>query len=386
MKKKFKRFQCILVSCLILSSTAMLGVNAEESSGYIPDDTPRLVDDEYNDDGFFSGYVPDDEKRLTGEDDSKSTSPTENIPLNLTDNQKQQIKSMMDVAQWYTSDDSIGNPVVPPYDETYTTEMGEISDQIMDYGNSLLNNIGNVSQFKIVNSNYARLLTMLERPIINARFAAYSCYLSYKDTNNYNNWYDESDWQQFISYRDKLYTVLTAIDEDYLNIESTFLTYEQKKSITTAFFDLLELYDKMTLDDAVLGDVDGDGQVSILDVTDIQRNLAEMKEFTQCQKLRATINVNASKNGVDYAIDSCTFLQRHLVGMDSYLPAPLNNTEYSVLQSYNFPVKEIRPTHLRYPNPETLSQQKYRNVSIWNPIICITNYSDKRLEEIESLG
>lgn len=384
MKKRFRRFQCILTALFILCSTATIGVSAEESSGYIPDDTSRIVDDEYNDDGFFSGYIPDDEKRLTGEDDSKPTSPAESIPVKLTDEQKQQIKSMMDVAQWYTTNDSIGNPVAPPYDEAYTKEMGEISDQIMEYGNSLLYDMGDLSQFNIVNSNYARLLNLLEHPLINARFAAYSCYLSYKD-NNYNNWYNETDWQQFVSYRDTLYNELTKIKKDYLNIEGTFLTYEQKRSITTAFFNLLELYDKMTLDNALLGDVNGDGKVSISDATEMQRNLAKMTKFTQGQKLRASTQANASQNGPDYDISSVTTLQRHLVGQDRYLPAPLDITEYSAFQSYNFPTKEIRPTHLRYPNPEILNQRKYRNVSIWNPIICITNYSDTRLEEIESL-
>ena len=68
-------------------------------------------------------------------------------------------------------------------------------------------------------------------------------------------------------------------------------------------------------------------------------------------------------------------MQRYLVEMDC--------DEFEALQTYNSPPKEIRPTHAHYPDPEILNQRKYRNVSIWNPIICITDYSDKRLAEIE---
>ena len=36
-----------------------------------------------------------------------------------------------------------------------------------------------------------------------------------------------------------------------------------------------------------------------------------------------------------------------------------------------------------YSNPELLNQREYRNMSIWNPAICITDYADKRLVKIE---
>lgn len=386
MRNIYKKL-CVTIALLtVMIPSVTIGVYAEDNvhnSGYIPDDTPRIIDDSYEG-SSFSGYVPDDEKRLTGEDEeTKPTTPTEKVPVKLTDEQKQQISEMMEVAKWYTTNDSVGNPVAPPYDEAYTTEMGGCSDRIMDNGNSLLCDMGDLGQFNLINSDYARLLTLLENPIINPQFAAYTCYLAFKE-NNYNNWYQDTDWQQFVAYRNALYTTLTNVKNDYLHIDVNTLTYIQKKEITTAFFNLLELYDKMTLDNALLGDVDGDGEVTISDVTVMQRNLAEMVPFTQGQKLRAMTHANAAKNGPDYAIDSVTTLQRHLVGLDKYFPAPLDIMEYDAFQSYNFPSKDIRPTHLRYPNPEILSQRKYRNVSIWNPNICITDYADKRLAEIES--
>lgn len=376
MKKAVSLILAIIITALMIP-TAIIGANAEDknsNSGYIPDDIPRLIDDNY-DGGSFSGYVPDDEKRLTGDDeDTEPTTQTEKVPVKLTDAQKQQITAMMDVAKWYTTNDSVGNPVAPPYDEAYTTEMGMCSDRIMDYGNQLLCNTGDYEQFCSVNSDYAHLLSLLENPIINPQFAAYTCYLSFKENNN-NNWYEENDWQQFVAYRNELYNALTDVNENYLNINANTLTFIQKKEITDAFFDLLEHYDKMTLDNALLGDMNGDGYVTIFDVTEMQRNLAGMVEFTEGQKLRATTRSNAAKNGPNYDITSATTLQKYLVGMGC--------DEFESLQTYNFPPKEIRPTHAHYPDSEILIQRKYRNVSIWNPIICITDYSDKRLAEIE---
>ncbi|MBQ9679281.1 MAG: dockerin type I repeat-containing protein [Ruminococcus sp.] len=389
MKIFYKRLCLFLIVLAALLPTVSIGVYADDGaqnpdSGYIPDDTTRLVDDSY-DGGSFSGYIPDDEKRLTDDfdDEDDAAAPTEKNPIFLTDEQKQQIEAMMEVAKWYASDDSVGNPVAPPYDEAYTKEMGEISDRIMDYGNSLLYDRGDAAEFNTVNSDYARLLTLLDNPLINARFAAYTCYLSFKEHNN-NHWYDEAEWEQFVTYRNALYDVLTGIEEDYLHIEGIYLTYVQKKEVTDAFFRLLELYDTMTLDNAKSGDVDGDGDATILDVTVIQRYLAEMTELTEGQKLRATVRANASDNGPDVDITSVTALQRHLAGLDRYLPK-LDMTEFAAFQTYNFPASEIRPTRDRYPDPVVYSQQKYRNVSRWNPILCITKYSDIRLDEIEAL-
>lgn len=376
MKKAVSLILAIIITSLMIP-TAIIGANAEDNhsdSGYIPDDIPRLIDDNY-DGGSFSGYVPDDEKRLTGDDDdTEPTAQTEKAPVKLNDAQKQQITAMMDVAKWYTANDSVGNPVAPPYDEAYTTEMGMCSDRIMDYGNQLLCDTGDFEQFCSVNSDYAHLLSLLENPIINPQFAAYTCYLSFKENNN-NNWYEENDWKQFVAYRNELYNALTDVNENYLNINANTLTFIQKKEITDAFFDLLEHYDKMTLDNALLGDMNGDGYVTIFDVTEMQRNLAGMVEFTEGQKLRASTRSNAAKNGPNYDITSATTLQKYLVGMGC--------DEFEALQMVNFPPKEIRPTHAHYPDPEILNQRKYRNVSIWNPIICITDYSDKRLSEIE---
>lgn len=334
------------------------------------------ADESYQDTG--SGYIPDDTVRLTDDfgQAAETTTPSEKTPAELSDEQKVQIENMIKEAQLYISGGSVGNPVAPPYDIAYTKELSDTSQLIVDEGNELLYNNGDKSLLSSINSNYAHMVNLLENPIINQQFAAYTCYLSFKD-NNYNNWYDETDWQQFVEYRNTLYNTLTSITENYLNIEDVSLTYIQKKEITTAFFNLLELYDKMTLDNSLLGDVNGDGQVSISDTTEIQRYLAKATEFTEGQKLRASTCVNACNDGAKVEINSVTALQEYIAQYDS--------RNFDAFQIYNFPPQEIRATHSRYPNPMVLNQPKYRNAGIWNPIICITKWSDERLEEIEAL-
>lgn len=234
MNPRKKRLLCLSIVLIVLLSVSPVGAHANEISGYISDDTPRMVDDYYNG-GSFSGYVPDDEQRLTGgEEDTEPTSSTESVPIKLTNEQKQEISEIMDVAKWYTTNDSVGNPIVPPYDEAYTTEMGGCSDRIVDYGNLLLFDMGNLEQFRVVNSDYARLTALLNNPIINPQFAAYTCYLSLKE-NNYHNWYMDDEWQQFVEYRSALKKELTDINDDYLHIDVNVLTYNQKKRITNAF-------------------------------------------------------------------------------------------------------------------------------------------------------
>lgn len=59
-----------------------------------------------------------------------------------------------------------------------------------------------------------------------------------------------------------------------------------------------------------LGDVDGDGKISIDDVTDIQKYIANTMDFTEDQMVLADVD----KDG-KVAIDDVTLIQKHLAGM-----------------------------------------------------------------------
>ncbi len=60
-----------------------------------------------------------------------------------------------------------------------------------------------------------------------------------------------------------------------------------------------------------LGDVNGDGKINIDDVTDIQKYIANMIDFTEEQVTLADVD----KNG-KVSIDDATLIQKHLAGMD----------------------------------------------------------------------
>ncbi len=65
--------------------------------------------------------------------------------------------------------------------------------------------------------------------------------------------------------------------------------------------------------DVLLGDVDGDGKVSIDDVTDIQKHLANMVDFTDEQEAIADVD-----NDGKVTIDDVTLIQKYLAGMISF--------------------------------------------------------------------
>lgn len=66
----------------------------------------------------------------------------------------------------------------------------------------------------------------------------------------------------------------------------------------------------------VLGDVNNDGAVNINDVTDIQRNLAELEEFDEYQQLAADANQDGALD-----ISDATAIQMYLA--DYKLPYPI---------------------------------------------------------------
>ena len=66
----------------------------------------------------------------------------------------------------------------------------------------------------------------------------------------------------------------------------------------------------------MLGDVNNDGAVNINDVTDIQRNLAELEEFDEYQQLAADANQDGALD-----ISDATAIQMYLA--DYKLPYPI---------------------------------------------------------------
>lgn len=66
----------------------------------------------------------------------------------------------------------------------------------------------------------------------------------------------------------------------------------------------------MTCQNIVLGDVNGDGVVNVLDVTLVQKYIVGVVDFNCAQKLRARVNWNA----FPITVKESTTIQKYIVG------------------------------------------------------------------------
>lgn len=125
------------------------------------------------------------------------------------------------------------------------------------------------------------------------------------EEQNYNNWYSESDWSEFVRRRN----VLGALVED-ADIYDLSLDPET----TDAFYDMLYQYNLMTHRYQKTGDVNKDGVTDIKDVTLIQQYMAGSVEFTGGQKMLICYDALEYEN---ININSATELQKSIVGLSS---------------------------------------------------------------------
>lgn len=116
--------------------------------------------------------------------------------------------------------------------------------------------------------------------------------------NNNDNYYDADTWQ------------------DYLNcISNAQAVYDDEtitdKRVTKAFWDLLFAYNSLCLSNSIIGDVDGDGKVTILDVTLIQRYIAKGVSFNSSQKFVSAITFEYPAT----TINDATLVQKYSAKM-----------------------------------------------------------------------
>lgn len=116
---------------------------------------------------------------------------------------------------------------------------------------------------------------------------------------------DEDTWTAYYSGYDSDMFVVTYF-------KSTKEAQIEYKGFTAEFTPCVAIFEPVdpTL---ILGDVDGDGKVSIDDVTDIQKHLANMVDFTDEQEAIADVD-----NDGKVTIDDVTLIQKYLAGMISF--------------------------------------------------------------------
>ena len=132
---------------------------------------------------------------------------------------------------------------------------------------------------------------------------------------NYNNWYTDEQWNDFQS---KLADLKIALEDD-----SMF-----SKKITNKFHALLKTYNEMTNAYTVKGDLNKDGTVNVLDVTLLQKYLANSANFTGAQKMLA----GATKYE-NPSITDVTTIQKYSVGQLDEMP---NNNVFISDSTHSF--------------------------------------------------
>lgn len=122
---------------------------------------------------------------------------------------------------------------------------------------------------------------------------------------NYNNWYSESDWNE---YQNKLADLKAALD----NITSDL---ELSKELTDAFHAVLKVYNKMTNEHTLKGDINGDDNVNVEDVTLLQKYIVDSENLTGAQKM-----LSGAEYYEQLSIKDVTAIQKYIVQLITKLP------------------------------------------------------------------
>lgn len=126
---------------------------------------------------------------------------------------------------------------------------------------------------------------------------------------NSDGFYDETLWTEFQSALTEAKRVYTE------NTENGTVTGNTKQ-----YWDLYGAYNKLCAVITIAGDTDGDGSVTILDVTNIQRALANIiPKLTPAQRCASCVSANTAYFGQELSpsIADATSIQRQLAGIDT---------------------------------------------------------------------
>lgn len=117
---------------------------------------------------------------------------------------------------------------------------------------------------------------------------------------NYNNWYSEEDWSNFVEKRVALGEALETDDPTIA---------------TDAFYDLLYACNVMTNRYTLKGDINRDGEVNVADTTLLQKYLVGKVELTGAQKMLSGAYFYESPD-----VSAATTIQKYCAGLISEMP------------------------------------------------------------------
>lgn len=161
---------------------------------------------------------------------------------------------------------------------------------------------------------YIKLLNAAYNIPIEVNYA-YDTYQNSLKEENFDNWYKEDQWNEFVQKREKLGKTL----EKYTVNEKGYVRSDVPDiEMSNAFYELLNAYNIMTNDYTVMGDVNKDGKIDVNDVTLVQKYLAKQVKFTGAQIMLCGTKGNLSfYENPD--INSVTNIQKFIASIDEQL-------------------------------------------------------------------
>lgn len=179
------------------------------------------------------------------------------------------------------------------------------SDAIGQYNKALTT----YNSSKSDDASYATATTLLLNADLNKMYVvpayAKATYEMALAEQNYNNWYTEEQWSEFTQKINDLKVAIDSLTSDT----------EQSSKLTKAFHSLLKTYNEMTNAHTLVGDVNKDNQVNVMDVTLLQKYLVDMENLTGAQKM-----LSGSRSYDDISIIDVTELQKHIAGLVAEMP------------------------------------------------------------------
>ncbi len=150
---------------------------------------------------------------------------------------------------------------------------------------------------------------------------AYNTYENAVKEENYNNWYSEEDWNRFTEKRENLknkiykYYGIYRYDNGYVKltyIGPAPLEEVAEYAVSDAFYEMLKVYNQMTNEYQLTGDLNRDGKADIQDVTLIQKYIAEQEKLTGAQKMLA-----GGRRYENVSVKEATEIQKRIVEDES---------------------------------------------------------------------
>lgn len=120
---------------------------------------------------------------------------------------------------------------------------------------------------------------------------------------NDNNFYDKNTWEEVLRVKAECVTALNGTDEEAIHI---------------AYVNAFNVFNKLCMYCGTMGDVNNDGHVNVLDVTEIQKAVAKITDFNYAQKYVANTADDNFVFGTDLDLNprviTATHLQSYLIG------------------------------------------------------------------------